>query len=223
MVRKQEGRSHTALRGMSGSTHTVLRRSIHPETHTHTDQFNIPPNNCRNHRLNCLQIIYCSSWTTVQLSPSLLCSVSYCLLRTKPSLKPCTPSKAFQPHDESNTQSIALLTFNEICVQLRTLTAYVPVTRCALCVVYCVPSSLFPSLPPSFLPSSLSLAQALLLPLYLLPQFALLSSVKCSVALCGPLSHRFNSAVFWGHLDAFCSDVHFGSMMTAKLQIKNQK
>lgn len=48
--------THTALRGMSGSTRTVLRRSIHPETHTqiHTDQFNIPLNNCRHHRLTCL-------------------------------------------------------------------------------------------------------------------------------------------------------------------------
>ncbi len=95
----------------------------------------------------------------MQLSPSLLCSVSYCLLRTKQSLKPCTASKAFQQHDESNTQSIALLTFNEICVQLRTLTAYVPVTRCALCRLLRALFSL--PLPPSLLPSSLSLARSL--------------------------------------------------------------
>ncbi len=112
----------------------------------------------------------------MQFSPSLLCSVSYCLLRTKQSLKPCTASRVFQQHDDSNTESIALLTFNEICVQL-TDSLRSRYSLCIICVVYCAPS-LF--LPPRSLSLAHSLPQALLLPLifYLSLLFSHLLTVR---------------------------------------------
>lgn len=148
--------THSPARNVRLHTHCAV--TVDTSWNTHTDQFNIHLNNCRNHRLNCLQMIYSSSWTTVQLSPSLLCSVSYCLLRTKQSLKPWNSIKGISATWWfEHTESIALLTFNEICVQLRTDSLRSRYSLCIVCVVYCVPSPPLPSL----FPSSLSLAHSL--------------------------------------------------------------
>lgn len=204
MVRKQEGRSHTALRGMSGSTHTVLRWSIHPETHTqiHTDHFNIPLNNCRNHCLNCLQMIYCSSWTTVQLSPSFLCSLFLIVSSVQ--------NKAWNPAQHQGY-------FSNMMIRTQKALLCLPLMRsvCSsghwqlmfpLLAVHYLCRILRALLSPSFpLALSRSLTHSLRLScspfiFYLSLLFSRLLTVRL---LCVVHCLRYNSAGFWEHLDAF--------------------
>jgi len=105
-------------------------------------------------------------------------------------------------------------------VQLRTLTAYVSVTRCRLLRAL-LSSRLF-----SLLPSpSLSLSHSLTPSSSLAPplSFASLCSVLIcyQIALCGPFSHRFKSAGFWEYFDDFA--LTFGATMTVQKEKKQSK